>query len=65
VTFAGGSSNILTSETDMCCDILQTDISNGVVQNCPKAENFSVYSWQKVQEENEVRVRAEIITQLF
>jgi hypothetical protein len=43
MTFAGESSDILTSKTSIFCDILWTDIDNGVVQNCPETENFSAY----------------------
>jgi len=50
MTFAGGSSGILTSETNIYCDILCTDINNGVVQICPRAENFSAYFWRKLKE---------------
>jgi hypothetical protein len=50
IVFADGSSGILTSETSICCDILCTDINDGVVQICPRAENFSAYFWRRFQE---------------
>jgi len=50
MAFAGEWSNILTAETSICCDILRTDLEGEVVQNCPKAENFSAYFSQGLQE---------------